>query len=112
MSQNQRFLVALQSYLPCIFFFWFAVGDFLVHGQVFSDGVGAVRCGLDRVPIRRPAHWNLVPLIAIDKLLTHSLDSRRPWQCPAGESFFFSGLLTHLDCQWDSFVEIVLRSLS
>ena len=57
----------------------------LVHFQVFSDGDGAACCGLKRVPIRRPAHWNLVPPIAIDKVLTLSLDSRGPWQCPAIE---------------------------
>ncbi|XP_078310748.1 uncharacterized protein LOC111138251 [Crassostrea virginica] len=58
-------------------------GDFLVHSQVFSVGDVAACCGLERVSVRRPTHHNLVPLIDIDKVLTHSLDSRSPWQCPA-----------------------------
>ena len=93
-------------------YFWFAAIDFLDHSQVFSDVDGAACSGLERVSIRRPAHQNLVPFVAIDKVLTHSLDSRSPCQCPAGLSFFFLGPLNYFDCQWGHFVHIVLHYLS
>ena len=50
------FLGALRSYLPCILYpkayFWFALADFPVHGQVFSDGKGALYCRFERLPSR------------------------------------------------------------
>ena len=106
--------VHFQSSLPCIFhpkaYFLFSAGNFFVYGQVFSDGDGAACCVLERVSIRRPAHW----------ILSRPLTSTRHWDTPwiaaaldnALWVHIFLGPLTHLECHGSHFVDIVLHSNS
>ena len=60
------FLGALRSYLPCILYpkayFWFALADFPVHGQIFSDGKGALYCRFERLPSRDPQTESVSPI--------------------------------------------------